>query len=236
MSDLFVFINRHLRFFGLGLAIGFSSMAVAEDGFHAGPVFDQFPLTLAAGHRTEAVGPFFYNQHKDTEKTWAIPPLLSYDTDPGTDSKEFDLVYPVLTYERFGTEYRWQLAQLLSFSGGQNAPADVPEKRFTIFPFYFQQRSPKPELNYTALFPLGGDIQNRLFRDDIFFVLFPLYVQTTKRDVVTDNYLFPIFHLRHGDGLQGWQFWPLVGNQHKDVTWSTNGFVETEVGAGHDRF
>ena len=123
----------------------------------------------------------------------------------------------MLTYERFGTEYRWQLAQLLSFSGGQN-PEDGLARRFTIFPLYFQQRSPDPNKNYTALFPLYGHIQDRLFRDEIFFVLFPLYVETQKRDVVTDNYLFPIFHLRHGDGLQGWQFWPLVGNEHKDVT------------------
>ena len=154
---------------------------------------------------------------------------------PTTESKEFDLLYPVLTYERFGTEYRWQLAQLLSFSGGQN-PDDYPpdDSRFSRFIFSSARRT--PDKNYTALFPLYGHIQDRLFRDEIFFVLFPLYVETRKRDVVTDNYLFPIFHLRHGDGLQGWQFWPLVGNEHKDVTWSTNGFGETEISGGHDRF
>ena len=37
------------------------------------------------------------------------------------------------------------------------------------------------------------------------FILFPLYVQSRKRDLVTDNYLFPIFHSRHGDKLKGWQ-------------------------------
>ena len=225
-----------LRICCWSLLIGASFVAPAEDGFHAGPLFDEFALTLDSGHRLEAVGPLFYDQGKlDSEATWAIPPLLSYNTDPGTESKEFDFLYPVLTYERFGTEYRWQLAQLLSFAGGQN-PDDYPARRFTIFPFYFQQRSPDAEKNYTALFPLYGRIRDRLFRDEIFFVLFPLYVETRKRDVVTDNYLFPIFHLRHGDGLHGWQFWPLVGNEHKDVTIHTNGFNETEVLGGHDKF
>jgi hypothetical protein len=42
--------------------------------------------------------------------------------------------------------------------------------------------------------------------------------------------------LRHGDGLSGWQFWPLVGNEHKDVTTRTNGFIETEIIGGHDKF
>ena len=226
---------HRLRICYLGLAIGFPSAAFAGDGFRAGPIFDEFALTLDAGHRREALGPFFYDQRKDSEKTWAVPPLLSYDADPATETKEFDLLYPVLTCERFGTEYRWQLGQLLSFSGGQN-PDDFPARRFTIFPFYFQQRSPDTNKNYTALFPLYGHIRDRLFRDEIFFVLFPIYGESRRRDVVTDNYLYPFFHLRHGEGLQGWQFWPLIGSEHKDVTTKTNGFGETEVISGHDKF
>ena len=65
-------------------------------------------------------------------------------------------------------------------------------------------------------FPLYGHIRDRLFRDEIFFVLFPIYGESRKRDVVTDNYLYPFFHLRLGEGLQGWQFWPLIGSEHKD--------------------
>ena len=224
-----------LRIFCLGLAIPFPFVAPAEEGFHAGPIFDEFALTLDVGRRFEAAGPLFYDQRKDSEKTWAIPPLLSYDADPATESKEFDWLYPVLTCERFGMEYRWQLVQLFSFSGGQN-PDDTTAKRFTIFPLYFQQRSTDTDWNYTALIPFYGHIKDRLFRDDIFVVLFPIYSETRKHDVVTDNYLFPIFHLRHGDGLRGWQCWPLAGNEHKDVTTHTNGFSETEIIAGHDKF
>jgi hypothetical protein len=220
----------------LGWAIAFSSMAFAGDGFSAGPIFDQFSLTLDSGRRTEAIGPFFYNQKAETEKTWAVPPLLSYDADPGTESKEIDFGYPLLTYERYGLEYRWQFCQVLSFAGGQSPNDDSVQKRFTLFPLYFQQRSPVPDENYTALLPLYGRLRNRLFRDEIFFVLFPLYIETRKHDVITDNYLWPVFHLRHGDGLFGWQFWPLVGHEHKDVTTRTNGFNETEIIGGHDKF
>ena len=66
--------------------------------------------------------------------------------------------------------------------------------------------------------------------------MWPLYVETRKRDVVTDNYLVPLFSLRHGDGLHGWQFWPLVGNEHKDVTTRTNGFGDVTTVGGHDSF
>jgi hypothetical protein len=217
------------------LAIIFSYAAAAGDGFRAGPVYDEFALTLDTGHRMEALGPFFYEQCNDTETTWAIPPLLSRNTDPATESREFNLLYPLLTYEEYGKEFRYQFAQLISSSGGQNQNG-LPARRFTIFPLYFYQYSPDTNRNYTALVPLYGHIKARLLRDDIFFVLFPLYSETRKRDVVTDNYLFPFFHLRHGDGLHGWQCWPLVGNEHKDVTRRTNGFGETEIIGGHDRF
>jgi len=50
------------------------------------------------------------------------------------------------------------------------------------------------------------------------------------------HYLWPFFHVRHGDGLHGWQFWPLVGDEHKIVTTTTNGFGDTTIVGGHDKF
>lgn len=222
------------RIFCLGLAVLLAPAIRAESGFHAGPIFDEYDLTLDAGHRTEALGPFFFDQQRDSEKTWGVPPLFSWDADPAVEASEFDLLYPLLTYKRFGTEYRWQFVQVLSFAGGQSQD-EQSAKRFTIFPVYFQQRSTDPARNYTAIFPFYGRIKNRLFRDDIRFVLFPIYLETRKRDVVTDNYLYPIFHVRRGDGLHGWQCWPLAGSEHKDVTLRTNGFGDTEIIGGHDR-
>jgi hypothetical protein len=224
----------HLQICWLLLALNFSFKSFGEN-FSAGPLFDEFKLTLDLGHRTEAIGPFFYDRKTDSEKTWAIPPLFSHDSDPAVESTEDDFLYPLMTYENFGTEYRWQFFQLLSFSGGKD-PQDFEKRRFTVFPFYFQQRSTNMGDNYTALVPFYGRLKGRLFRDEFFFVMFPAYLETRKRDVVTDNYLYPFFHLRHGDGLHGWQFWPLVGEEHKDVTTSTNGFGETEIIGGHDKF
>jgi hypothetical protein len=216
-------------------ASGFCSVCASRDIFHAGPFYDKFPLTLDSGQRTEAAGPFFYEQEKDSEKTWAIPPLFSHESNPFIESSEDDFLYPLLTYESYGMEYRWQLIQLFSFSGGQEAD-DSDKKQFTIYPLYFQQRSPDTNQNYTALVPFYGHLQNRLFRDKIYFIMFPIYSQTQKRDVVNDNYLYPFFNVRHGDGMRGWQFWPFVGNEHKDVTTATNGFGDVEIIGGHDQF
>lgn len=200
----------------------------------AGPIFSNFRLTLESGARTEAIGPLFYSQSFDEISQWALPPLMSYTHDRGVDSTEFDILYPLLTYDRFGAEYRFQIFQLFNFAGGQ-AQIGTNKHRFSLFPIYLQQRSADSSQNYTSFLPFYGRLQNRFFRDEVFYVMMPLYVHSRKRDVITDNFVFPIFHLRHGNGLKGWQFWPLVGHEHKVPTITTNTWDDPVEVPGHDR-
>jgi hypothetical protein len=215
------------------LALGVSEVSPDTD-LTFGPVLSRFPLTLDEGERTEALGPLFYSEHKETESTVAFPPFYSRVVDSAVESEEYDFLYPMLSYDRYGPEYRWHIFQLFSFAGGKNQ-ADDSARRFTVFPIYFQQRSTDTNLNYTAFLPFYGHLKNRLFKDEINFIAFPGYVQTRKRDVITDNYMYPFVHVRHGDGLKGWQFWPFYGEEHKDITTRTNGFNEVETIGGHDR-
>ncbi len=204
----------------------------AEDAA-AGFAFDRFQLTLEEGFRTEAAGPFYFSQHADAERTWGIPPFYSRDDNPAVDADEDDYLYPLLTRIRYGQERRWQFCELISTSSGL-APDDTTPHRVTVFPFYFSQRAADTNLNYTAVVPFYGRLKHRLFKDEIYFILLPGYVETKKRDVVTENYLFPIVDVHHGDGMTGWQVWPFVGREHKDVTTQTNGFGEVTIVPGHD--
>ena len=226
--------TKYLIICCLGIGCLASAQILRADGFRAGPIYDDFKLTLAPGHRKEILGPFYYSEQKETQHTWAFPLLtLAQTEDPTVEYKEFDFAYPVLTYDRYGGEYRWQFFQLFSFSGGKN-PDDSGDHRFTLFPIYFQQRSTDPTNNYTAVFPIYGELKRRLFRDDIYFIMFPGYGRTWKKDVVTYNMPYPFFHLRYGNGLHGWQVWPLVGKEHKVVTSATNGFGDVSIVGGHD--
>jgi len=200
----------------------------------AGPVFRQFGLTLDVGTRTEILGPIFYAEEREETSQWAVPPLMSYTHYRGVPATEFDLLYPIITYDRFGPEYRFQILQLFNFAGGRKQD-DTNAHRFALFPIYIQQRSAVPGESYTSVLPFYGRLKNRLFRDEIFFVMMPLYVETKKRDIETFNYVFPIFHLRRGGGLNGWQFWPLVGHEHKVPTVRTNFWGDDVPVPGHDR-
>ena len=207
----------------------------AEDDFwNSGLVYDEFKLTLAPGERTEVIGPLFYHQESEGATTRAVPPLFSCHQNPELDSIERDFLYPVMTYDRYGGQYRWQFFQLLSISGGETQTEEVRD-RFTLYPILFRQRSSDPDQCYTALLPLYGHLLNRFNRDEIFFVAFPAYAQTVRRGVVTDNYLYPIFHLRHGPGLSGWQVFPLAGHEMKEITTRTNRFGDLETVPGYER-
>ena len=185
---------------GLGLAVQLSPLAAGPSPRTPARLFDEFDLTLAPGHRTEAVGPFFYSEQKETQRIWAVPPLLSYTRDPETESKEFDFLYPVMTYDRYGEQYRWQFFQVLSFAGG---PTQTRNRARPLHPvpalFSATLLGPEPEL-HGGLSVLWAPQTPACSGTTSSSRMFPLYSETRKKDVVTDNYLWPLFSLRHGDG------------------------------------
>ncbi|MGA2543505.1 MAG: hypothetical protein ABSG78_18300 [Verrucomicrobiota bacterium] len=222
---------------GAGQAIPPLSLTnlAAEREIIAGPAYSDYRLTLESGRRQEVLGPLFYAQQTDWRWQWDLAPFYCYTGTPEMDWTESEFLYPLFTWRRYGTEYRVQLLQLLSFSGGKTQ-AGPDSRLFTLFPLYFQRRSDDPNLNYTAVVPFYGHLQNRLFHDDIKFVLFPLYAETRKRDVVTDNYLYPFFHVRSGGNVTGWQFWPVLGAEEKKPAPVTNSLGEVETAGGYKRF
>lgn len=234
-EGVIVIVNHQFLKICLGLLWATIASPVTTYAIDLGPIYDSFPLTLDRGKRTEALGPLFNVEKTTNDWGWTFSPLMSYRHNPGVENTSFDILYPIVSLDRYGSEYRFHIFQVFSFAGGNNQKQET-KRRFTLFPFYFQQRAPDPNDNYTALLPIYGTLKNRLFRDRIHFILMPLYVQTDKRGMITDNYLLPIFHIRHGAGVKGWQFWPIVGTEHKDITTRTNGFGEVETIAGYDKF
>src|ERR1700683_3616464 len=148
----------------LCVALAVPALAQDNDEVAAGPLYSKFHLTLSPGSRSEAAGPLFYSQLSGSQRQWALPPLCCRTVTPDVDWSEMEILYPIISYRRFGGEYRLQLLQFFSFSGGQATP-ETGLRDFTIFPFYFQQRSPATNLDYTAVVPFYGYLNNRLFRD-----------------------------------------------------------------------
>ena len=200
-----------------------------------GPLVHEFELTLEPANSMEALGPLYYKDRGESMLRYGFPPVYSQQIDNQIESMEWDFLYPLATYDKYGDEFRFQFLQLFAFSGGRTQADDL-NQRTTLFPFYFRQRSENPEEKYTAFFPFYGTIKNRLLRDEVNVVMWPLYIKSRKRDIVTRNYLYPIFHLRDGERLRGWKVWPIVGREEKESFRQVNRFNEAEVVPGHRKF
>lgn len=219
----------------LALLAGIVPASKADDGPSAGPAWQQFHLTLDSGTREEIAGPLYYQEQSEGRFTQAWPPFYSHYTDTNIASFEDDFLYPLLTYEGYGQEYRWQFIQLFAFAGGARAEGGET-KRTTIYPLYFHQTSSDSNENYTAVVPFYGHIKDHLMLHDVYFVMFPFYAETRKKDVVTDNYLYPVVSIRHGDHVNGWQVWPFVGRERQYISDATDRFGDTSVVPGHESF
>ncbi|MGC8828882.1 MAG: hypothetical protein ACP5MG_06130 [Verrucomicrobiia bacterium] len=212
----------------------FTVTLAATAAISLGPLYNKSELTLSEGWRSEWFGPLFYHELNEETETIAVPPLFSYFKNDSVDYSGFDIIYPAIGYRRYGDEFRYHLFQFFSISGGTTGDNES-SRRFTIFPFYFHQWSQIPEENYTAFVPFYGTLKNRLLWDEVNFILFPLYSKTKKRDVITENYLVPIFHIRRGLGLKGWQVFPIYGEEHKSAFSFTNKYEEVEISPGHNK-
>ncbi|MDA7618416.1 MAG: hypothetical protein P8L18_04810 [Verrucomicrobiota bacterium] len=218
----------------IGLVVGWSFTLNAGNTLSHGPLVHRFRSTLNDGLRHEFFGPLLYSETYGTTRSWGIPFLFNRKEDSALPSDEWDFLYPFLGYDRFGEEYRVQVMQFLTLQGGRGNK-DSMANRLALYPFYFHQRSTRPEDNYTAFMPFYGHMKNRFLRDEIDFVLWPLYIRTRKRDIITHNFAAPLFHHRQGDGLSGWQFWPLAGWEEKRPQSKTLLNGEQEIVGGHRR-
>jgi hypothetical protein len=218
--------------------LGRLQAAAPANPVEAGPLFHQFGLTLEAGEREEFIGPLFSTQEgeKGSYSLWTIAPFASLYQEPEIERVEFDFLYPALSYDRFGTEWRLHVAQFLNFHGGTSQDGEVKHRR-NLFPFFFSQTSTQHTNDYWSLLPFYGHFQNHLFRDEVRFVAAPLYVWSRKGAMETDNYLFPFIHFRHGGGIQGWQILPLAGHETKQAVTRTNRLTDDpEVIPGYDKW
>jgi hypothetical protein len=225
---------RRLRFFFFFPLLAALSCLGQTNEQHIGFLFDRFQDPLTQGLRTEALGPLFYTEKDEDQTSWGIPPLCWGMHDTNTDVQRFGCAYPVFTFNRYGTEYRWQFMQILNWSGGNNQQ-NQEAKGFTIFPFYFHQRSADSNKNYTAFFPFYGTVKNRMFSDEISVVMFPIYCRSRKAGVTTESYMVPFGAKKHGEALEGWKVLPFAGHTHKDPTTRTDAFGDTEPVPGFDR-
>src|SRR5262245_48293470 len=119
---------KYLSIVALSIFMAACGNGLRAEPIHAGPLFDEFSLTLAEGSRTEAFGPFFSSEARPNRRQLSIPPLFSHTWYTDVDGEEIDILYPLITFDRFGGDHRWQFAQVVNFSGGPTQNASMVQR------------------------------------------------------------------------------------------------------------
>ena len=222
--------NRSVILTGMLIVIGALLYDPAVDakprsklGLHAWPVRVDWK-TDEDTVDTQSLGPIYEHLESPGETFTALRPFYlqrTYPDDPTLNySRSF--LYPLFMYRNYPEHEQWSVLSLIRWSRIDTLPdfeSDLVthyKKSFEIFPFYFDHDSSIPEYDYFGIFPLWGEVKNRLFYDRISWFAFPLYSKWEDNDETTHAFLWPIFRYREGATSKGFSIWPLFGNFERE--------------------
>ena len=229
---------RLLAFFGCLAAL--SARAGAEE-------HNWWPVTVsqvdASGHVTssEHLGPFMF-RHADkdpagdhTGTTSGLRPFYVQTQDAQGLTTEATVLYPIFTYRGYSDTYRWSFFNLINVAGPTAAATTATTgqaKAFDLWPFWFSRETGSPETSYHALFPIAGTIKGHFNRDEISWVIWPLYLRTERNGLVTTSTPWPFIQTVTGT-QHGFALWPLYGRRSNAATGSHHSFFLWPLGWDH---
>lgn len=165
---------------------------------------------------TGSLGPLLSETLRGQTRILSIRPLWTQFTDATAGSASYHLLYPVANWMDNGSVQFGHVLNLVQF----RRDLDREVTFFQAFPFIFSQRSPEPDQSYFALWPLGGVLKNRLWRDRIRFVAWPLFVQTERGDETRTHLPYPFVQHLQGPRSRGFGLWPLYGHFEREADYS----------------
>jgi hypothetical protein len=117
-------------------------------------------------------------------------PLGARAADPANGRTAWDFVWPLAAGKTFHEQKSWRAGLAWFYDRDRTDPESG--YRFWLLPLWFHGRDEQGD-GYAALWPLGGEIRNFLLKDRIRFALWPLWTQSSIKDVRTTDVLWPIW-------------------------------------------
>ncbi|MGF1531928.1 MAG: hypothetical protein ACFCU4_11290 [Puniceicoccaceae bacterium] len=162
---------------------------------------------------TTSLGPFYRWVDRESSSSEAIRPLaVQYRyPDDGLAKGSTHLLHPLFSYYENEQAANWNIFRIVRGGSAFSEEEASWERRFEIFPVYFDHRSADPEKSYWGLLPIYGEVKNRFFMDRIEWVLFPLYTKFETKGETSIGTPWPFIRRREGNGARGGAFWPFYG-------------------------
>jgi hypothetical protein len=166
--------------------------------------------TLDGVHRATALGPLYESRTTPAgDRFQAYRPFYNRVEIPDQKLVQQELLWPLATTRVRDGKATWRFLSVY----GWNDDINDPKARARVWgiPFYFQGRTREGETCF-GLFPIYGAMQDFFGRDDMTWVLFPLYSSHGVNDVRTVNILWPIFSRTQGGDVDRLRVFPFYGH------------------------
>lgn len=184
----------------------------------------------AAGQVTswESVGPLIFRKPALEGGTVSgFRPFFVRTEDTEGTTTVATVLYPVFIYRADSDNYKWTILNLITGSGPKQEVTTIYSDRtkgFDFWIFWFSRDTGSPETSYRAFFPIAGTIKNRFGKDQLSWVIWPLYFQVKKNGAVSTYTPWPFIQTVHGTE-HGFALWPLYGQRDKPDTFHHSFFL-----------
>ncbi|MBN2302706.1 MAG: hypothetical protein JXN60_09345 [Lentisphaerae bacterium] len=173
---------------------------------------------LKGNIRLRVLGPFFERlEHESGMRFTALRPLGSSFVEPEKDRSLRELIWPVGMYKKFRGQTAWRF--LIAYGDDYDNTQPGSRWRFVIFPIVFAGKDANGE-NYFGVIPLGGKINEFLGKDNVSFLLFPLYFSNTLNGVTTRSVLWPLISRTNGGDIDRFSVLPFYGRVINKERWT----------------
>ena len=206
-----------MRFAGLTALLGLMAAASATRAeayeLNAWPA-----IVLQKGPQGETkswtgAGPLLFSGHAPAPDAGTLSGFRPFYVRIATgDSVKTDILYPLFYLRRYPESYRWSILQLVNgrVEAGSVDTGAPKERKFDVWPFYFSLETANPSDSYHALLPIVGTVKYRLGYSRLSWVLFPLYLESTRKGTDTTYTPWPFVRVMRGE-RNGFAVWPLFG-------------------------
>ncbi|RJP24981.1 MAG: hypothetical protein C4520_03110 [Candidatus Abyssobacteria bacterium SURF_5] len=150
-------------------------------------------------------------------RQFAARPLYVERTHKDQSRKRVQVLWPLYVFRRDGKDVTIRIFPLFTYWRDvyEFMNEDESNMQYMLFPIIFRGKSTEAG-DYFALFPVGGKLKHFLGRDEIVFVLFPLYFSYQKGELRQRNYVWPVLSFSGGGDYSGFRLWPLYGQFQKE--------------------
>lgn len=166
-------------------------------------------------YQKELLGPFITVNKDQQRSEYGLRPLFYRLDDEKNDHSELDVVYPLFTYWQKDNMKSVQFLLYLMKYDSEKLDNGFTEREFTFFPFIFYKDALEDDKDHFGVFPVYGNLKNSFSKDEIKFLLFPLFMKTKDEGNETTSILWPFFSTYSGDH-EGFRIWPIYGKRTKE--------------------